>query len=431
MKILIISYYWPPSSGSGVQRWMYFGRYLKDKGHDITVLTVDPAKASYGQTDESFSAFVEDLRTETTNTLEPLKLYSLLTTGNPSKGIPQGHVSKGRHGIFGKISNFIRANFFVPDARVGWVNIAYRNAKKIVKSKEFDAMVTTGPPHSSHLIGLKIKSIHPEIKWLADFRDPWKELFLNQDLPRINIISKYDENLEKKVISQCDHLLCVSPTMRQLLIDKKYKSDNHISFIINGFDSEKMKNISRLKKDKFTLSFIGLVADSMHFDNFISALNNALESQKLNVEIELAGKNLNLISEQFNAANKLISVLDKGFVSHIKAMEIMKSANIVFTVLAESKHDKLIVSGKLMEYLASGTPVLVVGNSKGDAAKILAEFEYARVFDQSDIDGMTTFISKIMVGFNNKQILRNNTSEIGKYSRRSTADQLEKLLHTI
>ena len=146
-KILLISYYWPPDNSSGVQRWAYFAHYLHKAGYQIEVLTVDPSKASYKNTDESFTSLVADINTHTTSTFELLKAYSFLTTGNTKKGIPRGGIDVKKN-ILKQLANKVKADFFVPDARVGWNKYALQRAKKLIQ--EDTIIITTGPPQSTH-----------------------------------------------------------------------------------------------------------------------------------------------------------------------------------------------------------------------------------------------------------------------------------------
>jgi len=172
-----MTYYWPPSGGSGVQRWMYFAKYLKQQGWIPFVITVDEKNASYPVLDQSLLTEVDNIHVIKTKTVEPLKWYSLLFTGSKKGGIPQGEVQKS--GLLRKFATYIRGNFFIPDARKGWNSYAVREAVKLVKKENIKTVITTGPPHSTHLIGLKLKSLS-EIKWFADFRDPWTDIFYNK-----------------------------------------------------------------------------------------------------------------------------------------------------------------------------------------------------------------------------------------------------------
>ena len=179
-KILIISYYWPPAGGSGVQRWLYFSKYLSKFNFKPIILSVNPSKASYASIDKSLNNSVSEIETYRTYSFEPLKFYSLFKSNGR---IPQSVIPKKT--FFDRFLAFIRLNFFIPDARIGWNPFAIKKALRIIRDQKIKHIITTGPPHSTHLIGLKVKKI-TGVKWLADFRDPWQELFYLKNFFRFN-----------------------------------------------------------------------------------------------------------------------------------------------------------------------------------------------------------------------------------------------------
>lgn len=431
LDIVILSYYWPPAGGSGVQRWMYFAKYLKDFGHNITVISVNPDKASYKSLNETFAEMTKDINVITTNTIEPLKLYSLLKSGSTTKGIPLGHVGQDDSSLFGKVSNWVRANLFIPDARIGWNRFAYKALNAHLEENKPDFVISTGPPHSTHLIGLMMKKKFPDQKWIVDFRDPWKEIFYEDSNPRTTRSKNKNETLEIEVIRNCDHLITIGPGLQKLLINKEIKKSTDISYVFNGYDADKMKAIQRTEKSVFTLSFIGTVVDDkMTFDPIIAAIHYITEKYNAKVSIEMAGtitkKTIDLFSNIQN-----VEFINHGYVSHEFAIQLMKSSHIVFTSLAVNEHDNLIISGKLMEYLSSRTPTLVIGNIHGDAATVMSDIQYASVISQSDTIGAEMFCDGIYKEFSHGNILRNNTASIEMFSREHTSKKLEELLISI
>ena len=203
-KILIITYYWPPSGGSGVQRWMYFAKYLKKLGYLPFVITVDESKASYPVLDQTLNEEVKDLKVIKTGTLEPLKWYSRIITGDKKIGIPQGEVKTNN--LFMKLAAYIRGNFFVPDARIGWINFAYRAAFNLIREEKIKKIITTGPPHSTHLVGLRLRKYY-DFNWWVDLRDPWTDIFYNTSLYRSKKTVSRDEKLEKQVIQYANGVI--------------------------------------------------------------------------------------------------------------------------------------------------------------------------------------------------------------------------------
>ena len=194
-KVLIITYYWPPSGGSGVQRWMYFAKYLPNFGVEPFVLTVNPVFASYKFIDESFLKKTESIRVFKTASSEPFNIYSKLIGKSKMEAIPQGFAGESNPGILQKFSRFVRGNFFIPDARKGWVKFAFNEAEKIIVREKIDLIITTGPPHSSHLIGLRLKKKF-DIKWIADLRDPWTDIYYYKDLLHTKRSAEKDLKLE-------------------------------------------------------------------------------------------------------------------------------------------------------------------------------------------------------------------------------------------
>jgi len=201
-NVLIFSYYWPPAGGVGVQRWLKLTKYLPEFGWNPIIVTVK--NGSYPYIDLSLLHEVPgNIEVHKTKTFEPFEWYNLLL-GKRGKHVPTAVLDSSTNKNFlQKLAAFIRANFFIPDARKGWVNFAIDTGEKIFRTKHIDAIVTTGPPHSTHLIGLYFKKKYP-IKWLADFRDPWTHLFTNTYLPQINLVKKLDKKLEKRVLQAVD-----------------------------------------------------------------------------------------------------------------------------------------------------------------------------------------------------------------------------------
>ena len=258
-KILIVTYYWPPSGGSGVQRWMYFAKYLKQLGWEPIVVTVDEEKASYAVLDTSLNQEVDNIRVIKTNTREPLQWYSFLTSGSRNKGIPQGEVN--RTSIFRKFAAYIRGNFFIPDARKGWVPFALKAARKIIIEEKITQIITTGPPHSTHLVGLQLQQEF-DLNWLVDFRDPWSDLFYNKELYRSQRTIKKDLYLETQVLRTASGVL--TTIGGKLHEDLKLKAPLlNLYALPNGYDAELMQSVeAKPIQDVFHVVYTGLLTQS-------------------------------------------------------------------------------------------------------------------------------------------------------------------------
>jgi glycosyltransferase involved in cell wall biosynthesis len=431
-KVLIIVYYWPPSGGSGVQRWMYFAKYLSDFGIIPIVLTVSPDKASYKDWDQSNCEMVKDVRTYTTNTFELIKLYSFATSGSTTKGIPQGHVGANKHGLFGKISSFIRGNIFIPDARIGWKFFAVKEAFKIIRKEKIDLIITSGPPHSTHLIGKKLKK-KLGVTWVADFRDPWSELYYNKDLPRTGWAKKLDEKLERQVLERSDMVLTIGPSLQKLLSAKVPGQKDKFHYILNGYDRDAMMKIKAEPDGLFKITFIGQFALAQPYEGIIRSLElfcKDHEDEAGKLKICLAGTFDDFILKQFQ---KLPGILVEyyGRIQHLDALKLMKYSQLLLNSLAEVEASKILISGKLMEYISTGNPILCIGDPEGDAARLLKTLSNSKMFAKDDIAGIHQFLNFIYENWKSGNPLFHDGAENIKNSRYETTGQLASLLKNI
>ena len=334
-KILIISYYWPPAGGSGVQRWMYFAKYLKQLGWDPIVITVDEGKASYAVWDKSLLEEVEDIHIIKTTTREPLRWYSLLTTGSSQKGIPQGEVK--RKSALGKFAAFVRGNFFIPDARKGWIPFAIKAAQKVLKEETISYLVTTGPPHSTHLAGLQLKEQF-DVKWWVDFRDPWTDIFYNSEMYRSKNAIQKDLALEKKVLQAADGVLT---TVGGALHDKlrvRAPMQKFIS-IPNGYDTKLFQEIKRIiTKKVFHVVYTGLLTQNQDYESVLRILSNL----KAPVRLSLAGNINQEIVEGIRLKYPKIELIFHGYIPHREAIQLMKSAHLLLNFIFEGAHTQMI-----------------------------------------------------------------------------------------
>lgn len=431
-KVLIITYYWPPSGGSGVQRWMYFCRYLKNFEIHPIVITVDEDKASYRFRDESFNDLVSDVEAYKTNTIEPLKLYSKILSGDKNTGIPIGFAGESKPGFFQKISRAIRGNFFIPDARKGWVKYAVKKAREVIDKEKISLIITTGPPHSSHLIGLKLKKEF-NVKWIADFRDPWTDLHYNKFLYRTKRSLKKDSAYEKKVLNEADTILTVGPSMKKHLVQKGNILPEKVDFILNGYDESDFKNIvSSSDPEHFTISHIGMLSDSQPITAFLIALKSFYDTNhpickflKLRLIGNVSPKN----KEEVISYIPLLETEHIGYVQKNIAVSYMMSSDLLFNSLAEMENSELLISGKLMEYIAAGKPILCLGNPKGDAAHLLNGFEFSEVFDRNNPELIIPYLNTLFDNWMNKVTFAPNITSVQQFSRFETTRQLANLIN--
>lgn len=399
-KVLILSYYWPPSGGSGVQRWMYFAKYLSDFGYEPYVITVDPKYASYKFIDASFENKTADVKVFRTASKEPFNFYSKLIGKSKEDAIPQAFAGESNPGLFKKFARFIRGNFFIPDARIGWVPYALQKAGQIIVDEKIDIVVTTGPPHSTHLVGLKLKEKY-KIKWVADFRDPWTEVFYNKLFFRTQWADRKDQKLESEVINSADSILTIGPSMAEILKEKVVapSGKTKVNFVYNGYDAEVFKNLKAKKAhDKFVICHLGVLSDNQPIDSFVEAMKKLLEKSLMKasqIKILLIGRIAPNILNLIRSELPQIELVEESYMTHAQAMQEIVDSDLLFNSLADVPGGKYLISGKLMEYIATGNPILCLGEPTGDGQSLLSQFENSKVFDRSDKDGIYNFILRI------------------------------------
>jgi hypothetical protein len=420
-KVLILTYYWPPSGGSGVQRWMYFAKHLKSLGWEPIVVTVDEEKASYGVLDESLNQEVDGIRVIKTSTREPLQLYSRLTTGSKKKGIPQGEVK--RKSVFGKLSAFIRGNFFIPDARIGWVPFALKAARKIVAKEQITTIITTGPPHSSHLIGLQLQKEF-KVNWFADFRDPWSDVFYNKDLYRRSRAVSKDLKLELQVLQAAQGIITtVGGRLHESLIEKAPAQKFYA--LPNGFDSELMNRVTVEKNHHYLhVVYTGLLTHNQPYNGVFKILNDLSATQP--IKLSLAGNIAPDIINEIKVSFPKIDTIFHGYLSHKEAIGLMKSANLLINFIFIGAQTQMI-SGKILEYIATEIPILSIGNPDSEAAKFLEQGTAAVMLDQSNLKEMRLFIDTVI---SQKDTLHNEFPSLEKWSREALTKRLiEEILN--
>ncbi len=362
-KVLIITYYWPPAGGSGVQRWLKFVKYFRDFGIEPIVYTVQ--NPNYPIQDASLKNEIPKGITVLKQPIwEPNNLLSLL---GKKKTQSAGFLNPNPTFVE-KVLQYIRANYFIPDARKFWMKPSVKYLKKYLEESNIDCVITTGPPHSLHLIGLQLKQQFP-IKWITDFRDPWTEIDYFHQLPLSKKAIKKHHCLEEKVLKNADAVVVVGNTMK-----KNYDQFNsNIITITNGFDGE-IKEVNTKLDDKFTFTHIGLMnADrnpKMLWEIF-SELCSENESFKNDFQLKLIGKiDPSIIKDiETNQLSNNVEIID--YVSHKEVLEFQQKSQILLLVVNNVPSAKGIITGKIFEYLMAKRPILAIAPSDGDLAEIL------------------------------------------------------------
>lgn len=388
---------------------MYFAKYLKKLGCNPIILTVDPKYASYNLKDLSLNSHIKDIETHKTFSLEVLSLYSFLKSGNKTKSIPQSYIPN--KSIFDKITSFIRLNLFIPDSRIGWNYFAFQKAKKIISNNKIDYVITTGPPHSSHLIGEKIYKKY-KLKWIVDLRDPWSELFYLKDRFRFNFSKKLNVKLETNVIEKADAIITTVGDRYHKILKAKITNPEKIHQIYNGYDKLNYDKIEEIKPKKFNIVFTGMLTQNHNYETFYEVLKILNPKQKnLNLILTFAGRIDKKIIKIYS--NK-IELLNKGYIDHNNAISTIKSSHLLINFNYKNTEETDMISGKLIEYLASGSPIINFSNSAKESEVVLKTSPKSFNANNNNINQVVTFIkseySEWLEGGYKKQNLTNISS---------------------
>jgi len=411
---LVITYYWPPSGGPGVQRVLKFCKYLPEFGWEPIVLTVKDGE--YPNIDISLEKEAEELGIKVikTNTYEPFTAYKWLTR---KKSLPSYELNKSNSGFFSMLSKWIRMNYFIPDARKGWIPYGVKAGKELLNNENIDIIFSSGPPHSLHFIAKKLKEIS-KIPWVADFRDPWTDLFYYDTHKRGTRALNKDAEMEKEILNSADFVTTVSNGTKELLSTKVEDLNSHV--IHNGFDPEDFTDIDIPNKNDGTkiITYIGSMSESQVSEAFFRAVSDLIHKDGEKIKIRFIGnmhqRALDLIKEY-----NLESYTDQlGYINHCEVIIKLFESDLLLLVIPNTKQSKLILTGKLYEYLKSEKPILAIANLKGDAAKIIDQTRSGSVYQYDDVKGIKTFISQ-----NEYQ----KPIHIDQFSRRELTNELERI----
>ncbi len=425
-KVLIFTYYWPPAGGAGVQRWLKFTKYLHDFNIEPIVITVDENHSSYAQIDESLNSEIkESQRVFKTNSFEPLNIFSFFAG---KKNVPYaGFANVNKKTTMQTISRFIRGNFFIPDPRRGWNQYAIKKAEELIQNEKIDTIITTGPPHSTHLIGQELKKRHG-LQWICDMRDPWTDIYYYKDLLHTSTVKRMDAKLERNVLEDCDKIITVSSGLKRMFHSKSnHISSEKIHIIPNGFDESDFKSQVSEKNERFTIAYVGTMAEIYEPIPFFDAFERSLQNG-IPLELKLVGKVSPPILEELKNRSWSDRVNIVGQVEHSEAVHHMQSADILLLLIPNTKDSKGILTGKFFEYLAAKCPILAHGPKSGDIDEILNITEAGSLFDFNNSIEMEKYINTIYKEyFSANRIFSSNN--IDKYSRQNLSLQLSNIIH--
>lgn len=431
-RVLIICYYWPPAGGPGVQRWLKFVKYFQDFG--VTPIVFAPAGAYYPLQDDSLVAEVpkgvEVIRFPVKEPYRFAKWVSKKKTRTMSSGI----ISEGSPSFLEKLMLFVRGNFFIPDARVGMVKPALEFLRDFLSQTTIDTIITTGPPHSTHLIGLRLRK-ELDIPWIADFRDPWTTIHYHRYLNLTKSSAKKHKALEREVLNTADAIVVTSPTTKKEFAASTRKP---ISVITNGYDISDLFSetsvvggeIRRIPDTEFTMVHIGSLLSNRNPIVLWKVLSELIDSYPkfaAKCRIKLVGarsKEVIMSLFEFGLEHHFD---DSGYVSHSEAMQLQRNAQVLLLVEMDRSETKAIIPGKLFEYLYARRPIIALGPEGSDIEGIINETRSGRFFNYSEKEQLKEQLLQYFDDYLNDN-LNVASVHIEKYSRRELTKKMAEIV---
>jgi glycosyltransferase involved in cell wall biosynthesis len=436
-RVLILTYYWPPSGGAGVQRWLKFVKYLRQFGWEPIVYTAD--NPEYPVFDASLSKDIpKQLQVLKVPIWEPYQLYKKLIGQKKDERVVSGFLQeKGRKSWAQNLSLWIRGNVFIPDARRFWIRPSVNYLTKWLNTHPVDAIVSTGPPHSMHLIA---RDLHRKtgIPWLADFRDPWVNIDFAGDLNMSAFAARRNRVLEKAVLQEADMVTVVSAFMREEFLEKTSKP---IHVITNGYDPDDFEVPFEPHGDgKFRLVHTG----SLNNRRDQPALWKALHELTLELpgfaddfRIRLIGKNDVSVSQSIAQAGLSAYLEQMDYVPHSEIVAEQKKAQVLLLSINNYGDQekgffspKATLTGKLFEYLAAGRPILMVGPTEGQAALVITEGKAGAVCDFDAVDAMKSVLSQWYRDWKNGIEWPTSPAAL-QFSRKTLCGHMARVLDTL
>ncbi len=436
-RVLIISYYWPPTGGSGVQRWVKFAKYLPLEGWQPVIYT--PENPEQLAVDESLAAEVpHEAEIVKTRIFEPYSFYKKLLkgSGHSKEAVEVNPVNAQNKSFVQKAAMWVRGNLFRPDPRCLWIRPSVKFLKKYLEEHPVDLIVSTGPPQSMHIIGMKLAR-ETGLPWIADFRDPWTRIFYFKHLSMTPATERWHHRMEKNVLDEATRVVAVSPLVQQ---EFQEMTQTPVELITNGFDECDFEGASGGNSgaetsatggpDKdFILTHTGLFAADGNPTTLWEVLADkcaADEAFARALKIRLIGKTDVQILDAINSAGLGNNLENLGYQPHSKAIKEQRNASVLILPLRKEPEYKAVLPGKLFEYLASCRPVLGIGQHDGAMAMILDQTKSGTVLDWNDKAQLSRFIDRCWKKHLNGT-LKTEDADISNFTRRNLTRRMAQL----
>lgn len=423
-RVLIITYYWPPSGGAGVQRWLKFAKYLPEFGWQPVIYT--PENPEYPAVDESLLKDVpEGIEILKQPIWEPYSWYRQFL-GQKDKKIGAGFVAEQKEpGLLHRISVWIRGNFFIPDARKFWIKPSVNYLKNYLKDNPVDVIVSTGPPHSMHLIALALKK-ELGVKWVADFRDPWTNIDFYQELMLSKWADSRHRQLEKEVLQQADLTVTIGYTMTE---EMKALGAKRVETITNGFDEEDFPETDVPLDEDFTISHIGTFSPARNHPALWQAVAE-LKAENAEFAKRFKLRTVGVVDHRVRASIEVHGLKENweeiSYVSHDEVLKYQRSSHVLLVSINNTPNASGILPGKFFEYLASGRPILAIGPKHSDIGTVLSKTGAGKIVEPMALVEIKDAVSDL---FQREELI--TPSGIMEFSRKELTEKLSIALSNV
>jgi glycosyltransferase involved in cell wall biosynthesis len=388
-KILIVTYYWPPAGGPGVQRILKIVEHLPEQGWEPIVLTVENPSAP--AIDESLLARIpENIKIYKTKTSEPFEAYKKLTGKKAGEALPKNISLSENISAKEKLSRWIRANLFIPDARKGWKRFLVREGMKIIENEKPDLIFSTSPPHSLQLGAMRLAK-KSGLPWVADLRDPWSEAYWEADMPKSKRSEAKNRVFESKVLNTADHITTVGKGIAGLLQKKTTKP---VSVIYNGY--REVDN-TKIDSEYFEILHLGNLSSIQSLNELLEAIKGIRPELRKKIKLRFIGS----LAEEYRKNVDEMDYIEKEylpFLPYEKMMKEAQSASMLYLPRLNSSYSKSLISAKIFDYLALSRPILAIADKDSDIAEILRDCGAGKSFESKDIPSIQYYIEQHLSG---------------------------------
>jgi hypothetical protein len=419
-KVLFITYYWPPAGGATINRIFKFSQYLPEFGWEPVILTTKDGDFPF--VDESL---LKEVNPETkvfrSAGFSLHKIFKKVSPKSNKNFVPYGFTDQSKNSFMDNLSRWVKYNF-IPDTRFPWYFGTARKAIKIIREEKIDLIFSSSPPQTNHMVARKAAR-KTGIPWVADFRDPWTDVFwLLDNSKRMKWIHRWDKRIERKTINRMNAIVTVGPSLVRIL---QRKTDKQINLITNGFDERYFIGEDYKRSEKFRIIYAGSISREQHPECFFNSLTEAMKNQEFRKDMEMLwlGNFPTYIHDIVETLDYKVKISFSPYTHYSDSIKMIRNSDLLLLIIPKTKDNDCIITSKIFEYIGAGRPVITYGPEQGDASLILQETKCGKVFDYDDAIGSTAFIlEQWRLWKDNKN--NGQLGDIMRYSRKSLTGKL-------